>query len=59
MNISTANVMASGSTLTPAQRVSRAVNTINRDPELRAFATLVMFTNIELTNRIKIGRAHV
>ena len=52
MNISTANVMASGSTLTPAQRVSRAVNTINRDPELRAFATLVMFTNIELTNRI-------
>jgi predicted metal-dependent peptidase len=52
MNISTANVMASGSALTPAQRVSRAVNTISRDPELRAFATLVMFTNIELTDRV-------
>ena len=42
------NILASGATLTPAQRVSRAVNLINRDPELRAFGSLVMFTNIQI-----------
>ena len=53
MNISTANAITStGSKLTPAQRVSRAANTINRDPELRAFGTLVMFTNVELTDKV-------
>ena len=46
------NILASGATLTPAQRVSRAVNLINRDPELRAFGSLVMFTNIQIDSSL-------